>query len=36
MMGDETVYGPARVGGSTVVYDKNAKKNNNQDSLSSH
>ena len=25
MKGDETVYGPAVVGGSNVVYDKNAK-----------
>ena len=26
MKGDETVYGPAIVGGSMVVYDKNGKK----------
>jgi len=25
MKGDETVYGPAVVGGSNVVYNKNAK-----------
>merc|ERR1711935_264485 len=26
MVGDETAYGPAIVGGSMVVYDKNGKK----------
>ena len=26
MHGDETVYGPATVGGSNIVYDKNGKK----------
>jgi hypothetical protein len=38
MVGDETVYGPAIVGGSMVVYDKNGKKIENKaaDTASKH